>query len=220
MAESAGDAMNHHIRQTSDGLAFLKTFIPNVVSLAFFDPQYREVMDHLKYGNEGARQKGRALLPQMSTEVVIDFITNIERVLKPQGHLMLWIDKFILCNELPRLLADTGLRRVDLLTWHKDRMGMGYRTRRTCEYLLILQKPPTRVKGVWMDHGIPDVWTEKVSRVGHPHQKPILLQRRLIEAVTRPHDMVIDPACGSGSVMKACIAAGRDFIGTDLNPET
>jgi hypothetical protein len=31
--------------------------------LVFFDPQYRGVLDMLKYGNEGARQKGRFNLP-------------------------------------------------------------------------------------------------------------------------------------------------------------
>ena len=36
---------------------------------------------------------------------------------------------------------------MDLVTWDKDRMGMGYRTRRVTEYMVILQKPPTQVGG-------------------------------------------------------------------------
>ena len=53
---------------------------------------------------------------------------------------------------------------VDAMTWDKGRMGMGYRTRRRTEYLLVLQKEPTRAKGVWTAHDIPDIWLEKVEK--------------------------------------------------------
>ena len=46
-------------------------------------------------------------------------------------------------------------------SWHKNRLGMGCRTRRAAEYLLVAQKPPQRAKGIWQRHDIPDVWKEK-----------------------------------------------------------
>ena len=38
--------------------------------LVFFDPQFREVLDKLAYGNEGARQVERCNLPQMSADYI------------------------------------------------------------------------------------------------------------------------------------------------------
>jgi site-specific DNA-methyltransferase (adenine-specific) len=50
---------------------------------------------------------------------------------------------------------------VDLIVWDKDRIGMGYRSRRVSEYCVIFQKQPKRAKGVWKIHNISDVWREK-----------------------------------------------------------
>jgi len=206
-------------RQTMDGLVLLGKLPSNAIPLVFFDPQYRQVLDKMSYGNEGVRQIQRSLLSQMSDTTICRFLGDIERVLIPSGHLMLWIDKYILCNSLPALLAHSGLQTVDMVTWNKQRMGMGYRTRRYSEFLLILQKSPVRAKGVWQIHNIPDVWTEKVSCVGHTHSKPLGLQEQLILAVTNDGDTVVDPASGSYSVMQAALNTGRHFVGCDISEE-
>ena len=131
---------------------------------------------------------------------------------------MLWVDKFHLCAGASQWLEPYDLAAVDLVTWHKDRMGMGYRTRRTAEYLVTAQKVPVRAKGIWQSHYIPDVWTEKAGPglFPHPHAKPVGLQTALISAVTRPGDLVLDPAAGGYSVLKAAQAAGRRFLGCDI----
>jgi hypothetical protein len=146
----------------------------SAVPLVFFDPQYRGVMDMLSYGNEGARQKGRAALTQMPEGVIKEFIREIARVLRPSGHLMLWIDKFHLVEGIKTWIEGLPLHTVDLVTWDKGRIGMGYRTRRKSEYLLILQKDPRRAKDVWTVHDIPDSWLEKVKPT-HPHAEVIAL---------------------------------------------
>ncbi len=129
---------------------------------------------------------------------------------------MLWVDKFIVCSGVHTLVEGTDLRCVDMVTWDKDRMGMGYRTRRQSEYLVVLQKPPVRAKGVWMLHNIPDVWTEKIKDKNHAHAKPLELQKKLIQAVTNEGDIVVDPASGGYSVMASALACGRHFIGGDI----
>lgn len=198
-----------------DGLTLLRSLAPGAFPLCFFDPQYRGVMDRQKYGNEGSRQKERALLPQMQDADVAAFIREIDRVLMPSGHLMLWIDKFHLCTGVGPWLEGTALATVDLIVWSKLRIGMGYRTRRASEYCLVLQKAPLRAKGVWMAHDIPDVWPEKQpARAGHA--KPVGLQARLIEALTNTGDIVLDPAAGSYTVLEASRRSGRRFLGCDL----
>ena len=207
-------------RNVGDGLEMLSGLTDGAAAAAFFDPQYRGVLDKLAYGNEGDRRgQERARLKQMDDTLIWRFLTEIARVLRPSGHLFLWTDKFHLVEGVGGWLADTDLEHVDLITWDKARIGMGYRTRRVAEYLLVLQKPPRKAKGVWTDHALADVWTEEIhGRRRHAHQKPQGLQRRLIEACTQRNDLVIDPAAGSFSVLYSARAAGRHFLGTDLEP--
>ena len=204
-------------RVAMDGLDFLAQLPDASIAATFFDPQYRGVLDKLGYGNEGVlRGQKRSALPQMSSETIAEFIRAIDRVLGPSGHLFLWIDKYHLCSGINEWIEETELETVDLVTWDKGRIGMGYRTRRRSEYLVVLQKAPKRAKGVWTRHDIPDVWEEKtVSNAVHP--KPVELQRALIEAVTAPGDVVLDPAAGSFSVLEACKQSERVFVGCDVN---
>ena len=205
-------------RVAMDGLDFLAQLPDASIAATFFDPQYRGVLDKLSYGNEGVlRGKQRSALPQMSSETIAEFIRGIDRVLGPSGHLFLWIDKFHLCSGIDEWTEGTTLETVDLITWNKGRIGMGYRTRRTAEYLIVLQKAPKRAKGIWTRHNIPDVWAEKAPTLKGVHPKPVELQRVLIEATTAPDDPVLDPAAGSFSVLKACQLAGRMFVGCDVN---
>lgn len=199
-----------------DGLELMNGIKDETISTAFFDPQYRGILDKMKYGNEGKnRGKARSELQQMSEETIIAFIQELNRVIKPQGHLFLWVDKFHLCQGVLSWFIDTDLNLVDMITWDKGKIGMGYRTRRKSEYLIILQKSPVRAKDVWTDHSIPDVWEEKTEKI-HAHSKPIELQKRLIEAVTKEGEYILDPAAGGYSVMIACEQSNRNFIGGDI----
>ena len=199
-----------------NGLELLTKINDKVITACFFDPQYRGIMDKMKYGNEGERQKERAELQQMSEETIKEFVEEIDRVLIESGHLFLWIDKFHLCEGTIFWTKNTTLTIVDLITWDKGKIGMGYRTRRKSEYLLILQKKPVKAKGFWTRHNIPDVWTEKIINKKHPHQKPVTLQKNLIEAISAESDYILDPCAGSYSVMEACKEISRNFIGSDL----
>jgi len=53
-----------------------------------------------------------------------------------------------LCEGIADWLKKTDLAIVDMVVWNKGRIGMGYRTRRSSEYLLILQKTPIKSKGI------------------------------------------------------------------------
>ena len=122
-----------------DGLELMNGIKDETISTAFFDPQYRGILDKMKYGNEGKnRGKARSKLQQMSEETIIAFIQELNRVIKPQGHLFLWVDKFHLCQGVLSWFIDTDFNLVDMITWDKGKIGMGYRTRRKSEYLIII----------------------------------------------------------------------------------
>jgi site-specific DNA-methyltransferase (adenine-specific) len=72
-----------------DGLTLLKSLGDDSVSIVFFDPQYRGVLDKMNYGNEGERQIERSKLIQMNERKIISFVREINRVLKPSSHLFL-----------------------------------------------------------------------------------------------------------------------------------
>lgn len=204
-------------RLKMDGLEFLSKLPAASIPVAFFDPQYRGVLDKLQYGNEGkTRGKRRSELMQMTEEKIAEFIAAIDRVLIASGHLFLWTDKFHLMQGTREWFDPTSLDVVDLITWNKGKIGMGYRTRRTGEYCIVLQKEPRQAKGVWKVHNIPDVCHEPVLKAEHPHTKPVDLQGDLIMAVSNEGDYVIDPAAGSFSVLQAAQNRHRNFLGCDL----
>src|SRR4051794_26393225 len=107
-----------------NGLDLLVNINSKVITACFFDPQYRGIMDKMKYGNEGQRQKERAILEQMSEDTIKLFVHEIDRVLIDSGHLFLWIDKFHLCEGTSHWTKDTSLSIVDLLTWDKGKIGI------------------------------------------------------------------------------------------------
>ncbi len=212
------DGLQPDTRLKMDGLEFLSCLVHGTIPVAFFDPQYRGVLDKLQYGNEGEqRGKRRSSLQQMTEETIAEFIRAIDSVLIPSGHLFLWMDKFHLCQGFKHWLGGTQLDIVDLVNWDKGKIGMGYRSRRKTEHCVVLQKRPRRAKGVWKDHTIPDTWPEKAEAGSHAHAKPIGLQRKLISAVTNEGDYVVDPAAGSFSVLEAAMRENRTFLGCDLN---
>ena len=201
--------------QHGDALVLLRSLPASSTPLVFFDPQHRETLDRLAYGNEGARQRARTRLPEMTSGYIDACCREASRILKSSGYLLEWVDTYRLCEGFHLRIADV-LKCVDLIAWDSERIGNGYRTRRRGDYLLVLQKPPLRAKATWRDHSIPSRWVEKVDRKAHPHIKPVGLITTLIAAVTKPGDLVVDPAAGSFVVMLAARRLGREFVGCDL----
>lgn len=68
-----------------------------------------------------------------------------------------------------------------------------------------------------------DVWTDiqvigrtAAERLGYPTQKPQALLERIIEASSKPGDLVLDPFCGCGTAVEAAQKLGRKWIGIDI----
>ena len=136
-------------RNRYDGLELLARLELASLPVCIFDPQYRGVLDKMCYGKEGVgRGRARSALPQMSEATIVRFIAGIAEALTLSGYLFLWVDKYHLCRGVGPWVEEVDLEIVDLITWNKGRMGMGYRTRRVAEYLLVLQKHPQVAKGM------------------------------------------------------------------------
>ena len=66
-----------------------------------------------------------------------------------------------------------------------------------------------------------DVWTisTKPFKGAHFAVMPEALVEPCVLASSRPNDLVLDPFTGSGTVAVVALKHGRNFIGTELNPE-
>jgi site-specific DNA-methyltransferase (adenine-specific) len=54
------------------------------------------------------------------------------------------------------------------------------------------------------------------GRCVHPTEKPVVLMTALVEAVTAPAALVLDPFAGSGSTGAAAVELGRRFLGVEM----
>jgi len=70
-----------------------------------------------------------------------------------------------------------------------------------------------------------DVWwctivgTSSREKTGYPTQKPLGILKRIVQASSRPGDLVLDFFAGSGTTGAACLALGRRFILIDNNEQ-
>lgn len=205
-----------------DGLELLKRIPDASIPYVIFDPQYDHLLQHMKFGykkGEGRMHKRVALPPQNAMDLW-RFGQEIARILKPSGHVSLWMDTHILCETDPLEIftdaeGNTEMNRVDLIVWDKIKMGLGARSRHQCEFFMTFQKNPKRAKGCWNSHSIRDVTPEAVRKT-HPHSKPVGLQAQLIKALVPKGGVVVDPTAGGFSTMIAAHSVGRRFLGCEF----
>jgi len=69
---------------------------------------------------------------------------------------------------------------------------------------------------VW---AIPHVKSAHPEKTAHPCQFPVELIERLVLALTKPGDLVVDPYCGVGSALVAALKHGRRAAGSDLSAQ-
>ena len=190
--------------------------LANSVDLIFFDPQYEKVKQVLKLNYP---------LKFQSDDEIGGMLREAERVLKPSGFCLLWVNKAVLSmGRVLSWLANTSqLKIVDLLVWYKQNsLGLGSWLRSQAEFAFLLQKQPTNSK-LFKNRSFGNVWTENIlptNQRKHPHQKPKGLIKALIEATTEPGDLIVDPCAGSFIVLEVCQELAREFLGCDLTYQT
>ena len=140
---------------------------------------------------------------------------EIYRVLKPNSFCV----SFYGWNRVDEFFAawkTAGFRPAGHLVWVKSyassRGLLAYRHEQA--YLLVkgeVARP---------SQALPDVldWHYTGNRL-HPTQKPVRSLKPVIDAFTKPGDIVLDPFCGSGSTLLAAKILGRRYIGIELNPQ-
>jgi site-specific DNA-methyltransferase (adenine-specific) len=198
-------------KQEGEGWQMLRSLVDNSVDLVILDPQYQT--------SKGVSWTKYPTRMQEDYEIM-EMIKEINRVLKPNGFCLLWVNKTILSKGKVALwlIGANKLKNVDLLTWHKGRIALGHRFRNISEFAFLLQKEPANTKSFSVKN-IPNVWTEPeipISQRQHPHQKPRELLKQLILATTPEQGLVVDPCAGSFLALAICQELNRNFLGVDL----
>jgi DNA modification methylase len=106
-----------------------------------------------------------------------------------------------------------GLAPSTLQTWGTKRQVADFSSGR---------RKPSQTDEETLGAPMADVWDIGIiapiahERVGYPTQKPEALLRRVIEAASRPGDLVADFFCGSGTTLAVAEKLGRRWIGCDV----
>ena len=143
---------------------------------------------------------------------VLAAFSDAYRVLKP--------DSFCVCfygwnrvDEFFSAWRKAGFRPVGHIVWQKDyASSTGFlQYRHEQAYLLIKGNPDRPAKP------IADVrpWEYSGNRA-HPTEKAVSILTPLIQAFSKPGDLVLDPFSGSGSTAVASLLSGRRYIGIEL----
>ena len=140
---------------------------------------------------------------------------EVSRVLKDGGFCI----SFYGWNRAEQFLAawrEAELRPVGHFVSVKQYPSSQRLTRRQHEqaYLLAKGYPETSAAT------ISDVldWEYTGNRL-HPTQKPLCTLLPLIVAFSKPHELVLDPFCGSGSTLLAAKLLARRYIGIDVDSQ-
>ncbi len=65
---------------------------------------------------------------------------------------------------------------------------------------------------------IPSLNNMSKERLGYPTQKPLELLERIVQASSKPNDIVLDAFCGCGTALVAAQQLDRQWIGIDISP--
>ena len=75
----------------------------------------------------------------------------------------------------------------------------------------------THPSNIWTDLCVP-FWSMP-ENTPHPYQKPEKLVQRVLEASSRPGDLVVDPFLGSGTTAVVAKRLKRHYVGFEIEPD-
>jgi site-specific DNA-methyltransferase (adenine-specific) len=210
--------MPHYHLSHDDAVEWLHALPAGSVDLVVTDPAYESLEKHRAVGTTTRLKRGKGSsnpwFPIFPNARFPELFQALWRVLKRDSHFYLFCDAETMFVARP-LAEAAGFRFWKPLIWDKRHIGMGYHYRARYECILFFEKGRRRLS----DLGVADVLSVPRVHRGYPTEKPVELSEVLIRQSSAPGDLVVDPFMGSGSVGVAAARLGRDFQGTDVNPE-
>ena len=152
---------------------------------------------------------------------------HCKRVLKPRGTLIVFM-AIIKVQDIIRLATEQGFYYKTTGIWHKTNpmprnMKIQFVNSTECWIYMINNgtsgtfNNQGKAKHDFLESSVCPASEKKHGN--HPTQKPLSIMKQLIETLTNPNDIVLDPFMGSGSTCVAAALTGRRYIGIELSEE-
>jgi DNA modification methylase len=144
-----------------------------------------------------------------------EYLPDFFRVLRPQAHLYLMIN-FLNLEEAMREVRSAGFDIHNLLVARKQNATPNRWYMKNCEYVLLCRKGaafPINDCGAMTCHD----WKNPVGQKSHPTEKSVELMQGYILNSSQPDHVVMDPFMGTGATGIAARAAGRRFMGFEID---
>lgn len=151
---------------------------------------------------------GRSVPNDDNTRWIFPAFSELYRVLKPNRYCI----SFYGWNKADRFLAvwrECGFRPVGHFVWTKRYASSVRHVRSQHEQAYLLAKGDPKLPARPPGDVLP--WKYTGNRL-HPTQKPVLGLTPLIEAFSRPNEIVLDPFAGSGTTGVAARYCHRRYI--------
>lgn len=161
---------------------------------------------------------------------------ELNRVLKSNGYLVVHASHALMLNLRPGIFIDHGFKLQGCITWRKGSALGGNLTaamKRSAEPILYLSKGTPKLNPIEVERNGEWVKRDRIDEVldwqfslprdehcGVPTQKPVALCEQIINLMSRPGDVVLDPFAGSGSICLAARNLGRRYIGVECDLKT
>lgn len=197
-----------------DAMDFLKIIPDDSVDAIITDPPYG--VDY-----QSARRIDKSQWkPKIANDKLpyIWFLNEARRVLKPSGS-VLCFTRYDKEADFRQAMVWGGLKPKAQIIWDKVIHGMGdlkgdFAPQHENIIFAIKDKfvfPGKRPKSIIR---VQRVNAEKLT---HPNEKPVELLESLIESVTKPGDIILDPFMGSFTTAVASKNLGRNWLGCDID---
>jgi len=213
--------MKENCYLVGDSRTVLSQLNDKTADLVLTDPPYG-----IGYTRTHGRREKKPVLAgdtaREAPELLREVIKHLARVLKPGGTVYMFCPggktAFRQGSALVREL-ETAFDLRNTLVWDKTAIGPGWYWRNQFEMIVMASKGS--IGDNWQGgRSQGNVLRCKRTRAlpgGHPTPKPLDLIKRLVEASSRPGELVLDPFAGSGVTGAAAAELGRRWLCIDLD---
>lgn len=164
------------------------------------------------YGVRYRDRQGRTIANDDDPTRILGAFTDLYRVLKPDSVCICFYG-WGLVDAFFRAWRQAGFRPVGHIVWVKDYASRERFLRYRHEQAFVLAKGRPPLPARPLDDVQPWVFS---GNIDHPTQKDARILTPLVEAFTRPGQLVLDPFAGSGSTLLAAAVTGRCYLGIEL----